>query len=147
MTTQEQLNQICKRAKVASIDTTGSAGMTGDFGGVQVVWVDLSQKPRDLVDTVIHEGVHVYQHFLAHIGETAVGKESQAYGIAFIVTTLLTELERVLSEKLHNLPSDEELLLLHQSEHLQRRVSGLLQGMPEQQSTDVSTKESGETGS
>lgn len=67
--------------------------MTGDFGGVQVVWVDMKQKPRDLVDTVIHESVHVFQHMLAHIGETSVGKESQAYGIAFIATTLLGELE------------------------------------------------------
>lgn len=71
--------------------------MTGDFGGVQVVWVDLNQKPRDLVDTIIHESVHVFQHFLAHIGEAVVGKETQAYAIAYIATTLLGELENCLA--------------------------------------------------
>lgn len=70
------------------------AGCTGDLGGIQVVWVDTKQKPYDLLDTIIHESVHVYQHFLTHIGETSVGKESQAYGIAYIATTLVEELER-----------------------------------------------------
>lgn len=88
------LQTFCKKLKVPCPDFEDSSGLTGDFGGVQVVWVDMKQEPYALVDTVIHEAVHVFQHFLAYIGESSIGKETQAYGIAYIATTLLKDLER-----------------------------------------------------
>jgi hypothetical protein len=84
--------------KVETPDLLGNSGITGDFGGHQVVWVDTKQKAADVIDTVIHESVHVFQHCMSHMGESHIGKETQAYSIAHIATTLLGELTRHLEE-------------------------------------------------
>lgn len=96
MTEHEQLASYCKKLKVELPDLSDNAGVTGNFGGHQVVWVDLKQKSDSLIDTVIHESVHVFQHTLEWAGSAATDKETQAYGIAYIATTLLGELSRQL---------------------------------------------------
>lgn len=64
-------------------------------GGVLIY---LSPKSKDPIDTIIHESVHAWQHFVEHICETTPGAEAEAYTIAFVATTLLKE-HRAIHEK------------------------------------------------
>jgi hypothetical protein len=99
MTDKTDLEKFCKKLKLELPDLTDNSGVTGNFGGQQVVWVDLKQKSDSLIDTIIHESVHVFQHTLEWAGSPATDKETQAYGIAYIATTLLGELSRQLDAK------------------------------------------------
>lgn len=54
---------------------------------------------RDPIDTIIHESVHAWQHFIEYIGEEVKGNEFEAYTIAYIASTLITEYARQMGEK------------------------------------------------
>lgn len=69
-------------------------GWTCDSQGIVLVWVDPKQKPDQLLATVIHESVHIYQALVTYIQENVVGNEFQAYTIEYIATTLLSELKK-----------------------------------------------------
>lgn len=70
---------------------------TGDLGGVYTsgsyifVHVKEGQEHWASVDTIVHEGVHVFQKAMEYIGESATGIEAQAYHTAAIVTNLLKD--------------------------------------------------------
>lgn len=57
------------------------------IGEIDVYW--------DVVDTIIHESVHVYQKGMEYIGEVTKSGEAQAYHIAAIATNLLKDHDAV----------------------------------------------------
>lgn len=60
--------------------------------GAVVVWVsDHPDCTGYMVNTLIHESVHVFQAMMSYIGEKKPGHEIQAYTIAEIAETLLSE--------------------------------------------------------
>ena len=89
-------------------DLTDSMGVTGDFGKYQIVYVDPAQSAHDLFDTLIHEGVHVFQHMVEYMGEEKPSKEMEAYCIGFIGSTLLKEFIRLTE------PIKEKTLAIHE---------------------------------
>lgn len=74
----------------------GCDGVAGDLGAYQVVWAELGSP--SIVNTLIHESVHVKQHILSYIGEEEVGKELEAYMVAYIAETLIAEYNRQAKE-------------------------------------------------
>jgi hypothetical protein len=52
-----------------------------------IVW--LSENEKDVVNTIIHESVHVFQKVMEFIQEDAPGTEVEAYSIAEIACNLL----------------------------------------------------------
>ena len=71
-------------------DFTGGTYNAGAF--IFVVLADRKGKGYwDVVDTIIHESVHVYQKAMNYIEESESGKEAQAYNIGTIATTLLKD--------------------------------------------------------
>lgn len=77
----------------------GCEGVTGESGAEIIVWID--PNGRDVVNTIIHESVHVFQKFCAYIAETNPGSEFQAYTVAHISCTFLTEFKRI-EDALHD---------------------------------------------
>lgn len=88
------MTKLCKQRKWTIPDLAESLGATGDFGKHQVVYVDPNQDAWELVDTIVHESTHVFQHLVEYIGEDTPSKEFEAYCIGYISTTLLKELAR-----------------------------------------------------
>lgn len=69
-------------------------GLTFEANAELLVWVASDQSTENILDTVVHEGVHVYQMLCSYIGEEAKATEFQAYTIAYIVTSMLKDLKR-----------------------------------------------------
>lgn len=55
------------------------------------VFVKPDQEHWALLDTLIHESVHVFQGAMEYVGETTIGKETEAYYIANIATNLMKD--------------------------------------------------------
>lgn len=81
-------------------DTEGNCGLTiPHTNGAVVVWVsDLPEHVSGMVNTIIHESVHVFQAMMEYILESAPGKEIQAYTIAQIAETLLLSYQEQVKE-------------------------------------------------
>jgi hypothetical protein len=94
LATQEELDLWCKKKKVnaPALDSSSLGGMIS-FGSYFFVVVKPTQKHWELVDTVIHESVHVFQRAMEYIGEDESGVEAEAYHIASIATNLLKDYE------------------------------------------------------
>jgi hypothetical protein len=71
-------------------DFAGGAYSSGAF--LFVVLPDKKIKNYwDVVDTIIHESVHIYQKAMAYCEETEMGTEAPAYHTASIATNLLKD--------------------------------------------------------
>lgn len=94
---------MCKKAGVPLPDFDGITGAVAQIGDCFHVYIASDMdNPVDIVDTIIHESVHVVQGLKAFIGEENAGREFEAYTTAHIATTLMQEYERLsnaLSEK------------------------------------------------
>ena len=77
----------------------GSAGATGNFSNHQVVYIKPDADFYEMLDTVVHESTHVFQHIMEWVGEEAPGKETEAYSIGQISSTLFKELITQLGPK------------------------------------------------
>lgn len=58
-----------------------------------------SQKAIEVAGILVHEAVHIAQDYFEHMGETATGKEQQAYAIQGIAQELMAEYARQIGEK------------------------------------------------
>lgn len=77
-----------------SVATAHSFENSSKFIGI--VCLDLSQA-KDFIDvtlTIVHEAIHIWQKYLAYIGEDKPGKEVEAYCIQHLVEIFLLEFER-----------------------------------------------------
>lgn len=54
----------------------------------------LEQDPVDVILTLVHEAVHVFQRLCDSIGEAAPSREFEAYGIERIAEALIVEYRR-----------------------------------------------------
>lgn len=92
LATQEELEVWTKKSKFNpySLDEN-TTGVLLTYGGALIVLVKPKQKHWEIVDTLIHESVHVFQRAMEYVGESSTGAESQAYHIASIATNLLKD--------------------------------------------------------
>jgi hypothetical protein len=58
-----------------------------------IVMVGSKVLRRDVAGYLVHEAMHVYQHLIAHIGETNPSKEFEAYQVQTIFENLLAAYE------------------------------------------------------
>lgn len=92
---------LCKKSKVQIPDFDAITGAVAQIGDTFVVYIaDDMPTPEEIVDTIIHESVHVVQGLKTFIGEEEAGREFEAYTTAHIASTLMKEYER-LSYALH----------------------------------------------
>ena len=63
-------------------------------GIVLVVSVRPSDDYPDILGTLVHESVHIWQQYKKYIGETKPGKEQEAYAIEAIWRTLVDDYAR-----------------------------------------------------
>lgn len=94
LTTPEELKKWCVKRKLTMPEIPEeNIGTTLTFGGKFAILVDAKQHKShwSLVDTVIHESVHIFQGAMNYIGERNVGSELEAYTIASIATNMLKE--------------------------------------------------------
>lgn len=92
LATEEELKEWSRKKKISMPDIAkDNLGTTMRFGGHFVIVVQKHKKQWDLIDTIIHEAVHIHQSILAYVGETVVGDELEAYQIASIATNLLRD--------------------------------------------------------
>lgn len=70
-------------------DNSGSVISHGSFCFVHIN--QLKQKHWDLVDTIIHESVHVFQETMSYAEEKQTGIETQSYYIAAIAVNMLKD--------------------------------------------------------
>jgi hypothetical protein len=90
-----------KKRKLPAANFDSCAGLTFDGGSEFLVWVDLSQKPEDILDTAIHEAVHVYQMICSFLGEESKAEEFQAYTIAYIASSIIKQVNKERNSALH----------------------------------------------
>ena len=88
----EELHAYCKKKKVIPPQVPENcAGTVISVGGRFFILIQKHKKHWDLVDTIIHECVHVHQAILAYAGETVIGDELEAYSVAAIATNILKD--------------------------------------------------------
>jgi hypothetical protein len=86
-----------KRNKLApeKIDEE-DCGAVLTHGSFSFVYINPVFKDQwDLIDTIVHESVHVFQEAMSYAQEEKIGIESQAYHIATISTKLLKDFHAV----------------------------------------------------
>lgn len=91
---KDNLTYFYKKAKTTPPDVDNNSGVTLQHENGHIV-VYVEQDHEDIVNTIIHESVHVFQNCMSFIGEEAPGKETQAYLIAEIAVNLLAEYTRL----------------------------------------------------
>ncbi len=91
---------MCKKAGVPLPDFDGITGAVAQIGDCFHVYIASDMdNPVDIVDTIIHESVHVVQGLKTFIGEETPGREFEAYTTAHVATTLMQEYERLSNGK------------------------------------------------
>jgi hypothetical protein len=91
MTEKKKLLSHIKKFKLPQLEDNCEAQcFMGN--GICVVYI---YKTTDIVDTLVHEAVHIWQHTVDFIGEENPGDEMEAYTIAFITSSLLKEYNRL----------------------------------------------------
>lgn len=89
--------------KVAIPDYSDSYGFAYQVGGNGLVFINtapMKGSPHgDPIDTIIHESVHIWQGVCEYMLEEKSGDEVEAYGIAFIASTLIKEYQRQIAQK------------------------------------------------
>lgn len=99
------LTEFYKKKKGICPDLEGNAGLTiVHENGFIIVWIDDTNKSA--INTLIHEGVHVFQNIMEFIGEDKPGKEVEAYTIADIVENLIQEYVKVTNKEPDALPKE-----------------------------------------
>lgn len=98
-TSEEQFILALKQLKLATNKLFVSNGalatlhtFTHDKEGIIcIVCIDkqLDRKPSEIVGTLVHEAVHVWQEYISYIGEDSPGKEQEAYAIQAISQELV----------------------------------------------------------
>lgn len=101
---EEALKNFGKKYKVTLPSVENCDGLCYQNSGIAAVYLK-EDSSRDYRDTLIHESVHVWQHFAEYISEETPGDEMEAYFIAHIATTLLKEYERQAALKEPTCPS------------------------------------------
>lgn len=100
LATEDELREWSTKKKVPfPVIPKDNVGSTLNFGGYFVIVVQKHKKQWDLVDTIIHESVHIHQGILTYVGETLVGDELEAYQIAAIATNLLRDADALSKER------------------------------------------------
>lgn len=81
-----------KKAKVAipDLDKDNLGGVYG-CGSYLFVVVKPSKEHWLTIDTIIHEGVHVFDKAMEYVGEGVIGGELRAYHTAAIVVNLMKD--------------------------------------------------------
>lgn len=108
--------------KVPVPEYANSYGFAHQFGGNGLVFINttpMKDSPHhgDPIDTIIHESVHIWQGVCEYMQEEKAGNEVEAYGIAFIASTLIKEYQSQTLQK--------EIDALHD-----QRKTGLQEGKP-----------------
>jgi hypothetical protein len=94
LTTFEDLKEWGRKNKIPIPELPEeNIGSTIRFGGcIAIVIRPEKHKNRwKIVDTCIHESVHIFQQSMSYIGETVTGDEAEAYHIAAIATNILKD--------------------------------------------------------
>lgn len=100
LASEAELREWTNKKKLSMPDISkDNVGSTIRFGGYFVIVVTPHKKQWDLVDTIIHESVHIHQGILTYVGETLVGDELEAYQIAAIATNLLRDANALHDER------------------------------------------------
>jgi hypothetical protein len=88
----KEMENWCKKNKLPcpKFDET-NRGCAYSFGSHIFVYVDPKQKHWDLVDTLVHESVHVWQKAMDYVEEREYGREAAAYHTAAVVVNLLKD--------------------------------------------------------
>lgn len=105
----EEFKQILEEIKVEHYQhewlIAGSCGTTHSLDNkkepIAIVSLNFEMK-MDLItayETLIHEGVHVWQDYCAYIGEDRPSREFEAYGIQRIVANLLVKYDERIKGK------------------------------------------------
>ena len=92
----------CKKARILVPDYTDTYGFALQVGGNGLVFINpnpVKDVEGDALDTIIHESVHIWQALCEYMQEEKAGDEVEAYGIAFIASTLIKEYQRQISSK------------------------------------------------
>jgi hypothetical protein len=61
------------------------------FGSYVIVYITPERSELEIMSTIIHESVHVWQAAMKFIGEEAHGDEAEAYNIEQIAMTLIKD--------------------------------------------------------
>ena len=100
LTDLTEMRKWAKKNKVGIPDPeTNTLGGVYAAGSYIFVLVNPDQSRWNLVDTLIHESVHVFQGAMEYVGETVLGKETQAYHIANIATNLMKDFHALHEER------------------------------------------------
>lgn len=83
------LEKLAKKALAPEVDDY--RGLTMPSGGAILVYIADGQEVYDVIDTIIHESVHVFEAVAKHMNEEHIGEEFRAYTTAHIATTLIKE--------------------------------------------------------
>lgn len=66
----------------------------GIIPNFSIVCVDPTQSPFDIISTIIHESAHVWQNHCHFLGDSVMGRETEAYGIQSIAANLIWEFHK-----------------------------------------------------
>ena len=98
-TTQEQYNLALKHLKINIQEKYVSDNALATLhtfihepeGIVCIVCINKQdgRKPSEIIGTLVHEAVHVWQEYAKYIGEDSPGKEQEAYAIQAIAQELV----------------------------------------------------------
>jgi hypothetical protein len=74
-------------------------GFTKAYGSYIVVFASPDQKHWDVLGTIIHESVHVFQEAMKYVCEEGSGDEAQAYNIEQIAINLLKDYDALAKKR------------------------------------------------
>ena len=87
-----------KRLQTPKIDETDRGGVYS-FGSYCFVYVAPKEKHWMIVDTIVHESVHVFQKTMTYVVENKAGEEVAAYTTAAIATQLMKDFHALHEER------------------------------------------------
>ena len=70
----------------------------GLLAAVVCLHIDRDRNPVEIAGLLVHEAVHVWQHYCGYYGETEPAKEQEAYAIQAVAQELMAEYARRLRE-------------------------------------------------
>lgn len=86
--------------KITMPDISTWMGGAWKIGKEAVIFIDDSvTDPNEIVSTIIHESVHVWQGMCEYIVEEEPSREMEAYCIEYIAITLIKEYSRLAAKR------------------------------------------------